>query len=135
MISVRDNLGLHLSGSDPDSLEHYERGLGQFQCYAGDPLAAVEAALRVEEQQTLVQSVAVDAGMGFHPHRLLPAGQFAAVLRAIQAQHRSQRRELRGARERIRGCARDGAGECPQHRHGGYQLTATLADSVRPGAV
>ena len=43
MISVRDNLGLHLSGSDPDSLEHYEQGLGQFQCYAGDPLAAVEA--------------------------------------------------------------------------------------------
>ncbi len=45
MISVRDNLGLHLSGSDPDSLEHYERGLGQFQCYVGDPLAAVDAAL------------------------------------------------------------------------------------------
>ncbi len=45
MISVRDNLGLHLSGSDPDSLEHYEQGLGQFQCYAGDPLAAVDAAL------------------------------------------------------------------------------------------
>lgn len=45
MISVRDNLGLHLSGSDPDSLEHYERGLGQFQCYAGDPLAAVDTAL------------------------------------------------------------------------------------------
>jgi tetratricopeptide (TPR) repeat protein len=42
---VRDNLGLHLSGSDPDSLEHYERGLGQFQCYVGDPLAAVDTAL------------------------------------------------------------------------------------------
>jgi tetratricopeptide (TPR) repeat protein len=45
MNSLRDNLGLSLSGADPHSLEHYERGLAQFQCYAGDPLAAVEAAL------------------------------------------------------------------------------------------
>lgn len=45
MNSVRDNLGLNLSGADLRSLEHYERGLGQFRCYAGDPLAAVDAAL------------------------------------------------------------------------------------------
>lgn len=44
-MSSKDPLGLALSGADPISLPHYENALGQFQCYVGDPLASVDAAL------------------------------------------------------------------------------------------
>lgn len=44
-MSSKDPLGLALSGADPIGLPHYENALGQFQCYVGDPLASVDAAL------------------------------------------------------------------------------------------
>lgn len=44
-MSSKDPQGLALSGADPISLPHYENALGQFQCYVGDPLASVDAAL------------------------------------------------------------------------------------------
>ncbi|WP_255836690.1 tetratricopeptide repeat protein [Pseudomonas benzenivorans] len=44
-MTTRDMLGLTLSGADSTSLAHYENALRQFQCYRGDPLAAVDAAL------------------------------------------------------------------------------------------
>lgn len=42
---IRDLMGLALSGADASSLAHYESALRQFQCYVGDPVAGVDAAL------------------------------------------------------------------------------------------
>jgi tetratricopeptide (TPR) repeat protein len=43
-MTMRDPLGLEISGADQDSLHHYQEALEQFQCYVGDPLASLDAA-------------------------------------------------------------------------------------------
>ncbi|MBL8581864.1 MAG: tetratricopeptide repeat protein [Rhizobiaceae bacterium] len=40
-----DALGLPLSGADAGSLEFYEKGLGELQRFAGDPVGSVDAAI------------------------------------------------------------------------------------------
>ncbi len=42
---MKDRLGHALSGADPDCLALYEKALRGLQCFAGDPVADVEAAL------------------------------------------------------------------------------------------
>ncbi|MBL8578489.1 MAG: tetratricopeptide repeat protein [Mesorhizobium sp.] len=44
-MTVRDSLGLSLSGADDNSAGHYEKALHQLQCYMGDPVASVDAAI------------------------------------------------------------------------------------------
>lgn len=44
-MTMRDDLGLAVSGADADSLSHYQTALTRFQCYVGDPVAEVDAAL------------------------------------------------------------------------------------------
>src|SRR5690606_29915796 len=44
-MTIRDNLGLSLSGADETSLSHYEAALHQLQCFAGDPAGAVDRAI------------------------------------------------------------------------------------------
>lgn len=44
---VRDRLGLALSGAAPDSLALYETALHELQCFAGDPVGSVDAALEI----------------------------------------------------------------------------------------
>jgi hypothetical protein len=44
-MSARDSLGYRLAGANADGVEHFERALRMFQCYTGDPLAQVDAAL------------------------------------------------------------------------------------------
>lgn len=41
----KDSLGNPLSGAQPSSVQHYEQALHQFQCYCGDPLATIDAAI------------------------------------------------------------------------------------------
>ncbi len=45
MTTPTDLHGHDLSGASADARDHYERALGLFRLYSGDPLAAVEAAL------------------------------------------------------------------------------------------
>lgn len=40
-----DQLGLQLSGADAAAIGHYEKALHELQCYVGDPVASVDAAL------------------------------------------------------------------------------------------
>ncbi len=42
---VTDQLGLMLSGGGDIGLRHYEKALHELQCYVGDPVASVDAAL------------------------------------------------------------------------------------------
>jgi len=44
-MTLQDDLGLPLSGATLDALDHYRTALRRFQCFAGDPVAPVEAAL------------------------------------------------------------------------------------------
>lgn len=44
-MTVRDSLGLSLSGADTGSAEHYAKALHQLQCYVGDPVGSVDAAI------------------------------------------------------------------------------------------
>ncbi len=44
-MSLKDDLGLPLSGATPDALDPYCNALHSLQCYIGDPVAAVDAAL------------------------------------------------------------------------------------------
>ena len=44
-MTMRDHLGLAMSGADPDSLAGYQSALAHFQCYVGDPLAELDDAL------------------------------------------------------------------------------------------
>ncbi|MNF27610.1 hypothetical protein D3C85_179670 [compost metagenome] len=44
-MTIRDMHGLALTGADASSLAHYEKALRQFQCYLGDPVASVDAAI------------------------------------------------------------------------------------------
>lgn len=43
-MTMRDPMGLEISGADHDSLHHYQDALTQFQCYVGDPLVTLDAA-------------------------------------------------------------------------------------------
>src|SRR5690606_14703245 len=43
-MTMRDPMGLEISGADHDSLHHYQDALAQFQCYVGDPLTTLDAA-------------------------------------------------------------------------------------------
>jgi hypothetical protein len=56
-MSIRDSLGLDLSGADPESLAHYERALRMLQCYIGDPVAAVDAALELRPDFTMAHAL------------------------------------------------------------------------------
>jgi len=40
-----DQLGLQLSGAEAAAIVHYEKALHELQCYVGDPVASVDAAL------------------------------------------------------------------------------------------
>ena len=44
--SARDARGIPVSCSDPSALALYEKALGQYQSYVGDPVATIEEALR-----------------------------------------------------------------------------------------
>jgi hypothetical protein len=44
-MNIRDAVGLSLSGAGQQSLAHYERALHQLQCFIGDPVASVNAAI------------------------------------------------------------------------------------------
>lgn len=44
-MTMRDVLGLSLSGAEAASLPHYEAALRQLQCFTGDPVAACDSAI------------------------------------------------------------------------------------------
>lgn len=44
-MTMRDHLGLAMSGADTNSLARYQSALAHFQCYVGDPLAELDDAL------------------------------------------------------------------------------------------
>ena len=44
-MTQNDQHGHPLSGASADARDHYERALGLFRLYSGDPLAAAEAAI------------------------------------------------------------------------------------------
>ncbi|RJG43927.1 tetratricopeptide repeat protein [Mesorhizobium sp. DCY119] len=44
----RDTLGLTLSGADHESLKHYQRALHELQCFVGDPVGSVNAAIEID---------------------------------------------------------------------------------------
>ncbi len=52
-MTVRDALGLRLSGADHISLCHYETALHQLQCYIEDPVATVDAAIAASPDFTM----------------------------------------------------------------------------------
>ena len=90
--------------------------------------------LSIEERQAFVQPVAVHAGIGLGPHRTHPAGQLAALAWPVHAQHRAQLGQLPGMRQGQRQDRRGGDGDGADGGHG-YQLTARLAETARPGRV
>lgn len=47
-MTIRDVLGLPLSGTSEASLGHYERALHQLQCFVGDPVASVNSAIEAD---------------------------------------------------------------------------------------
>ena len=44
-MTIRDAFGLTLSGVAPAGLSRYQTALHQLQCYNGDPVATVDAAI------------------------------------------------------------------------------------------
>ena len=44
-MSIHDELGLACTGADTESLDHYRSALRGFQCYVGDPVADIDAAI------------------------------------------------------------------------------------------
>src|SRR5262245_10839812 len=42
-MAILDSEGLCLTGATAEARDHYERSLGLFRCYIGDPVAAVDA--------------------------------------------------------------------------------------------
>lgn len=44
-MAVKDSLGFSLSGADAAAGEHYARALHQLQCFVGDPVGSVDAAI------------------------------------------------------------------------------------------
>ncbi|MDP2699361.1 tetratricopeptide repeat protein [Thalassospira sp.] len=47
-MTTKDRLGLILSGASDAGRDHYETALTQFQCYIGDPVASVDAAIKTD---------------------------------------------------------------------------------------
>jgi hypothetical protein len=52
-MTIRDALGLTLSGAGPTSLSHYQSALHQLQCYIEDPVATVDAAIAASPDFTM----------------------------------------------------------------------------------
>lgn len=52
-MTIRDSFGFTLSGAAPASLSSYQMALHQLQCYIGDPVATIEAALTVSPDFTM----------------------------------------------------------------------------------
>lgn len=83
-MGTTDSLGLALSGANADSVHRYEQALHQLQCYIGDPVATVEAALA--ERPDFAMGHALHAWLhllGTEPAALPVAGQDLARLTAL----------------------------------------------------
>jgi tetratricopeptide (TPR) repeat protein len=52
-MTVKDARGYALSGADADAADRFEIALGEFQCYIGNPLGTVEAALQARPDFTI----------------------------------------------------------------------------------
>lgn len=44
-MTIQDSRGLEMTGADVAAAEAYDKALGEFQCYIGNPVATIEAAL------------------------------------------------------------------------------------------
>ncbi len=84
-----DARGLAMSGADGSAAERYETALGQFQCYVGDPVATLDAALA--ERPDFAMALTFKAYLflaGTEAAGLPVAAEAAAALRALPLNER-----------------------------------------------
>src|SRR4051812_8598836 len=51
--TMRDSLGLEITGATPSALEHYEQALHELQCFIADPVACVDKAVAAAPDFTM----------------------------------------------------------------------------------
>jgi len=100
---MKDRIGNDISGATPESLNSLEKGLHEFRCYIGDPVATVNKALA--ESPTLVMGHVLKGWLhllGTEPAGLPVAREAYAAAQALHA-HDRERRHLRAIGELIEG--------------------------------
>lgn len=100
---MKESNGYDISGATPESLNSLEKGLHEFRCYIGDPVATVNKALA--ESPRLVMGHILKGWLhllGTEPAGLPVAREAYAAAQALHA-HDRERRHLRAIGELIEG--------------------------------
>jgi hypothetical protein len=90
-MTLRDVRGLALSGANPAALEAYERAVAELQCYRGDPVSAVDAALAAAPDFTMAHALRAWLHLlGTEPEGLPVAREALAAAEALPATARER---------------------------------------------
>jgi hypothetical protein len=90
-MTLRDVRGLALSGANPAALEAYERAMAELQCYRGDPVSAVDAALAAAPDFTMAHALRAWLHLlGTEPEGLPVAREALAAAEALPAKARER---------------------------------------------
>jgi hypothetical protein len=90
-MTLRDVRGLALSGANPAALEAYERAMAELQCYRGDPVSAVDAALAAAPDFTMAHALRAWLHLlGTEPEGLPVAREALAAAEALPATARER---------------------------------------------
>ncbi len=91
MQTIKDARGALLSGATARALEHYEKAIGELQCYRGDPFASVAKALEEAPQFTMAHCLDAYLNLsGTEPPGLLRARSRLAAARELRANRRER---------------------------------------------
>ncbi len=108
-MTLQDDLGLPLSGATPDALDDYRTALRRFQCFAGDPVAPIEAALAAAPGFVMAHALrAYLYLLGTEPQGLAVARASLDVAYGLPMTGR-ERGHLAAIEHLIAGCWRDAA--------------------------
>ena len=100
---MKDNLGLDLTGSTGASGAHYEAAIRQLQCYIGDPVASVDAALHASPGFVMAHALKAYLHLlGTEPNALPVARECYDVASRLPADAR-ERGHLQAIRQLVQG--------------------------------
>jgi tetratricopeptide (TPR) repeat protein len=88
---IHDARGLALSGADPATAERFETALAEFQCYVGNPVGTIEAALQARPDFTMGHVMrGYLYGSSVEAPGLREAGASVAAVRGLPADDRER---------------------------------------------
>jgi len=91
MTTLHDVHDMALSGATPQALDHYDQACHAMRCYAGDPVAAIQATLAAAPEMTMAHIVYCWLNLlGTEPAGLPEARRVLAIAQALPATERER---------------------------------------------